>query len=141
MQLVRYSPFRELLDTEKEISELLSKDLSWTPFFADVSAVDMYVEKDKLFVEASLPQFKKEEINVTATGDGLEITAEHEEKEERGENDRQYFLKESSQSYVRRISLPEGTNKDEVKCSYKDGKLTITMPIKEQTKTKAIKVE
>lgn len=140
MQLVRYNPFRELLGAEKEINKLLSRGWGWTPFFADVSAIDIYTEKDKLFIEVSLPQFKKEEIKVTVTDDGLEISAEHEE-EERGKEDRQYILKESSQSYVRRLSLPEGANKDEVKCTFKDGKLTITAPVKEQPKAKTIKIE
>ena len=141
MQLVKYNPFRELLDTEKEINRLLSRGGSWMPSFTDISTVDMYVEKDKLFIEASLPQFKKDEIKVNATDDGLEISAEHEEKEEKTEKDRQYILRESSQSYLRRLTLPEEANKDEIKCSFKDGKLTITMPVKEQAKTKTIKVE
>lgn len=141
MQLVGYSPFRELLDTEKEMNRLLSRGWNWMPSITDVSTVDMYVEKDKLFIEASMPQFKKDEIKVNATDDGLEISAEHEEKEEKGEKEREYILRESSQSYLRRLSLPEEANKDEVKCTYKDGKLTIAMPVKEQAKTKTIKVE
>lgn len=141
MQLVRYNPFRELLDTEKEINRLLNRGWSWMPSFIDVSTVDMYVEKSKLFIEASMPQFKKDEIKVNATDDGLEISAEHEEKEEKGEKEKEYTLRESSQSYLRQLSLPEGANKDEIKCTFKDGKLTITMPVKEQAKTKTIKVE
>lgn len=141
MQLVRHNPFRELLDTEKEINKLLNRGWSWMPSFTDISTVDMYVEKDRLFIEASMPQFKKDEINVNATDDGLEISAEHEEKEEKGEKEREYILRESSRSYLRRLSLPEGSNKDEIKCTFKDGKLTITMPVKEPAKTKTIKIE
>lgn len=141
MQMVKYSPFRELLDTEKEINRLLNRGWSWMPSFTDVPTVDMYVDKGKLFIESPLPQFTKEEINVSITGDSLEISAEHSEKEEKDEKNRRYILRESSHSYLRRLSLPEEANKEEAQGVFKGGKLTITMPIKASAKTKAIKVE
>ncbi len=141
MQIVRRSPFRELLDAEREFSKMLDQSWSSVPMFADVSAVDMYTEDGKLITEVSLPDFKKDEIEVAATSEGLEISAEHKEKEEKEAKNRRYLLRESSRSYWRRLSLPPEANTDEIKCALKDGKLTITMPIEEQKKTKPIRIE
>ena len=138
MQIVRYNPFRELEELEKDLGRMIDRGWGIAPNFTDAT-IDMYVKDGQLVAEASLPNFKKEEIKVSATETGLEINAEHEEKEE-GEKDRRYFLKESAQSYWRRLSLPPGAKKEDVKCSFKDGKLTIAMPFEEQRKTKAIPI-
>lgn len=140
MPLTRYSPFRELVQAEKDLSKMLDRSWSLAPTFTDISAVDMYTEAGKLVTEASLPSFKKNEIEVTATSEGLEISAEHKEKEEET-GKRRYLLRESSQSYWRRLSLPPEAITDKVKCSFKDGKLTITMPLEQQKKTKTIPIE
>ncbi len=141
MQLIRNSPFRELMNAEKEFSKILDRSWSLAPRFADVSAVDMYVEDDKLITEVALPDFKKGEVEVTATSEGLEISAEHKEKEEKGTENRRYLLRESSQSYWRHLSLPPDAKTDEVKCTLKDGKLTITIPLEQQKKTKIVPIE
>ena len=142
MQLVRSSPFKELMDAEKQFSKLLDRSWSLAPRFADASAVDMYVEDSKLITEVALPDFKKDEVEVTATAEGLEINAEHKEKEEEKETkNRRYLLRESSQSYWRHLSLPPDAKTDEVKCALKDGKLVITIPLEEQKKTKTIRIE
>ena len=140
MQLVRSSPFRELVNAEKQFSKLLDRSWNLAPGFADVSAVDMYVEDGKLITEVVLPNFKKDEVEVTATAEGLEISAEHKEKKEKTK-DRRYLLRESSQSYWRRLSLPPEAKTDEVKCTLKDGKLVVTMPLKQQKRTKTIRIE
>lgn len=140
MQLVRSSPFRELVNAEKEFSKILDRSWSPAPRFSDVSAVDMYEEDGKLITEVALQDFKKDEIEVTATSEGLEISAEHKEKEEETKN-RRYLLRESSQSYWRHLSLPPDAKTDEVKCALKDGKLTITIPLEEQKKTKTIQID
>jgi len=118
-------------------------DQSWNsvPTFADVSSVDMYTEDGKLITKVALPDFKKNEIEVTAMSEGLEISAEHKEKEGKEAANRRYLLRESSRSYWRCLSLPPEANTGDVKCALKAGKLTITMPMEEQKKTKPIKIE
>lgn len=140
MQLVKTSPLRELLDAERQFNKMLDRSWNLTPMLADISTVDMYTEDGKLITEVAMPNFKKDEIEVTATSEGLEISAEHKEKEEKATKNRHYLLRESSQSYWRHLSLPPDAKTDEVKCTLKDGKLTVTMPIKEQKKIKTIPV-
>jgi len=139
MQLVRYNPLRDFLDTDTDVGRWLTRRWDWLPTFTD--NVDMYIEKGQLYIKANLPDFKKNEIKVEPTIDGLEISAEHQEVKEEGDKDRQYILKESSETYYRQISLPREANKDELKAVFKDGKLTITMPMTEQPKAKTVKIE
>ena len=141
MHLVRTSPFRGLLDAEKQFNRMLDPSWSLMPTFADISVVDMYTENGKLVAEVALPDFKKDEVEVTASSGDLEISAEHEEKEEKETVNRRYLLRESSQSYWRRLSLPPEARTDKIKCALKDGKLTVTMPLEEQKITKKIPIE
>ena len=56
MQLIRYNPIRNLLETEKELDK-------WpiVPVLPEESAVDMYVEDGRLVAEVALPNFTKKE--------------------------------------------------------------------------------
>lgn len=140
MQLLRYSPLRDLFRADRDLDKLLGDSWPLTPsFFSEDSAVDMYTEEDKLVVEVALPNFEKEGIKVTADEDGLEITAEHQEKkEETGK--RNYLLHESSRSYRRRVSLPSGADTGEVTANFDDGKLTVTMPFAAGKETKEVTI-
>jgi HSP20 family protein len=93
----------------------------------------------KIVAEVSLPNFKKDEVKVTTDKGVLEISAEHKEKEE-DENKKRYYLRESSSHYLRRVSLPKGTQTDKVGAEFKDGILKVTMPVDMPTKSKAKEV-
>jgi len=54
MQLVRGSPFRDLLVADKEFSKMMDRSWGLAQTLADVSAVDMYIENGKLISEAAL---------------------------------------------------------------------------------------
>lgn len=140
MQSLTTSPFRELLDAQQQFSKMLDRSWGMLPSFTDMSPVDMYTEKGNLITEIALPDFKKEEIEVTATAEGLEINAVHQEKKEE-QQERRYLLHESSQSYWRRISLPAEADTDKVDCTLKDGKLKIVMPLKNQPAAKQISIK
>ena len=127
MQLIRYNPVGDALGIEKELDKLLSGGWPALSIVAEDSAVDMYTEGNTLVAEVALPNFKKEDIKVTATNDRLEIAAEHTEKEEKN-GKRTYLLHETSRSYLRRVGLPAGADTDEVTASFDNGKLVVTMP-------------
>ncbi len=57
----------------------------------------------------------------------LEVSAEHTEKEE-DKLKRRYYFRESTNQYLRRISLPEGIEDGVTEAEFKNGVLKITMP-------------
>lgn len=140
MQVIKYNPLRELQKMEHDMEKFWENGWSLPGLFTDSAAIDMYEEDGKLFVELSLPNFKKEEISVTADDGVLEISAEHTEKEEK-KNKRRYLLRENSSQFLRRIVLPEGATGDKAEASLVNGKLTISMPIATKKPAKAISIK
>lgn len=142
MQLVKFNPLRDLLQLERDIDSMLKNGWSLAPTFTEMSTIDMYEENGKLVTEVTLPNFKKDEVKVTTDEHGLEITAEHKEKQEKKEaKKRHYLLHESRRSYWRRITLPMEAKPAEATAKYIDGKLAVTMPFAKREKAKAVSVK
>ena len=142
MQLVRYNPWRDLSQLERDMEKIFGEGWDWASTTATQgpTTIDMYTEDAKLVVEAALTGFKKEEIKVTATGDMLDIAAEHTERENQ-EAKREYLLHESSHSYHRRIGLPGGIDTNKAEADFKDGRLTVVMPVGRQVVTKDVVIK
>jgi len=86
-------------------------------------------EKDNtLFVRADLPGMKKEHVKVEVAPEGVTITGERkEEKEEKKEG---YFRTERLYgSFERFVPLPDGAVLDKALAEFKDGVLTVTVPL------------
>ena len=135
MAIIRYSPFKELAKMERD----LDKYWQSMPDLSETAAMDMYEQDGKLKVELSLPSFAKEDLNVTLSDGELDIAAKHTESEE-DKSKKHYYFRESHNQYERHVSLPEGVKTDKAAASYKDGVLTITMPITATKPTRKVAV-
>jgi HSP20 family protein len=82
----------------------------------------------KLTIE--IPGFNDDEINIEVKNRKLRITAEH-------KNDNENYF---SSKVDREWSLPPSVNEDEITASLKNGILTVTIPKKETTDSKTIKI-
>ena len=101
--------------------------------------VDVYEDKDNLFVKAELPGLKKEDIHISVDGGNLTVTGErkHEEKQKDGEV---YRSERWEGRFHRSISLPCRVETDKIKATYNEGVLTVTLPKAEDAKPKQIPV-
>lgn len=136
MMMVRFSPLRELMQIQDRLTNLLDEDIT-TSIGSSAPATDMYEEDGKFIVEASLPNFKEEEIEINLTDSGLEIKAEHNEEKEK--KNRKYLIREmSSGSFYRYVNLPADANIDEAKAEFNENILRVAVPIKEQPKAKRL---
>jgi len=140
MQLVRYNPQREMTRLERDLDKAFRGFWDLPVVFQDLSAVDMYTENEKLVVQVTLPGFTKEEIKLNASGDTLGITAEHAEKDEKDAK-RAYLLRESSRSYQRQVTLPDGAKADEAEAEFTNGTLTVTMPLSKKLEGKELTIK
>lgn len=86
-------------------------------------------------VEAELPGFKKEDIELDVTDDRLTITAKHEETKD--EEDKNFIRKERRYGEVCRSFLVRGIDSENAKADYVDGILKITLPKQEETVKKS----
>ena len=106
-------------------------------------AVDVREDGDHIYVEAELPGFKKDEIDITLENQTLTIAAER--REERGNGDGQkkgeHLLRERRYTrFLRSFTLPPTVDEQTVNAKLADGVLTITLNKREETKPRKISV-
>lgn len=136
-KLVRFDPFRELDVLQRQ---LFGDD--WTTQFKSLNfpTTDVYTNDDKeLVIEAHLPKFSDEDINIHVDDGSLIIQAEKHEKEE--DKKRKYVIRESSSSFYRRIQLPERADADKIAAKLDDGILKVTIPLVSLPEPKKITIE
>jgi HSP20 family protein len=107
----------------------------WVP-----NSVDVREDGDHLYVEAELPGFKKEEVEITLENQNLTISAEHKAEKNEGEKG-DWLLRERRYSrFLRSFTLPPTVDDQKVDAKLNDGVLTITLNKREETKPRRISV-
>jgi len=105
-----------------------------------VPAIDMYEDKDNVYVETALSGIDPEKVNITIENDILKIEGQSEHKTEVDEKN--YYRKEiRAGHFTRAVALPKKVQADQTKAEYTDGILKITLPKSEEVKPKTVKVE
>lgn len=141
--LSRFEPFRGATSLPEHLNRLFNEAFagssdeggltSWAP------AVDIYETEHELVVKADLPDSKPEELDIRVENNILTIRGER--KFEKKVDERNYLRMERTYgSFSRSFSLANTVNSEAIKAEYKDGVLTLTIPKREEAKTKQIKV-
>ena len=103
-------------------------------------ALDIQEDKDSVVVTVELPGMKKEDINVSLVDGSLSISGER-KSEEKFQNAEVYRSERFFGRFQRTVSLPTPVTAAEIKATYKDGVLTVTLPKAEEAKPKQIDVQ
>jgi HSP20 family protein len=90
-------------------------------------ALDIRQTDDSYVIQASVPGFTPEDVNVTVDGNWLVIQAQHSEDKESNEGGWMRRERRSASVY-RRLALPEQTDVDAIKASVANGELSINVP-------------
>lgn len=102
-------------------------------------AVDISERDGKLVVEASLPGFKKEEVEVLVH-DGV-LTVKGERQQETEERTEKFHRRERSWGAVSRsVTLPAKVDETAVDAELKNGVLTVSLPLLEQRGPKSVAI-
>jgi HSP20 family protein len=102
--------------------------------------VDIREDQDHLYVEADLPGFKKDEVDITLENQTLTIAADRKQEmqeEKKGEwllNERRYAR------FLRSFTLPPTVDDQKVDAKLVDGVLRVTLNKREETKPRKIQV-
>lgn len=105
----------------------------------EMPRVDLEDRGKDFSVSAELPGFKKEDVNIEVGEDYVTIQAKKTQADE--ETKKNYIRRErTSQTYFRRIQLPEKVAADTAKASLNNGVLEIILPKKEPKETKKLPV-
>jgi HSP20 family protein len=109
-------------------------EIGWYP------EIDVFEKENRLVTRIDLPGMKKEDVKVEVTDGHLAISGERKrEAEEKGE---EFYRSEREYgSFYRSVPLPEGAKLEDVKATFTDGVLEVSVPLPPPPETKARKVE
>lgn len=124
MPLGGRNPFEEIEELLERMGEELESD-TW-PVARNIDA-DVAEHDDRYVVDADLPGYEREGIDVRLVGGALHIEAERDLETE--EEDVDYLQRERRRETVsHRISLPEPVDEEGISATYTNGVLSIELP-------------
>jgi len=85
-------------------------------------------------VELVAPGLKKEDFQLSCTGDTLTISFEHKEEESSGEQSRWIRREHRASSFTRTFTVDNTVDVDKANARYENGVLLLTLPKKEEAK-------
>ena len=138
MAIVRWTdPFQEFAHLQNSINRVFSDHAtrSWVP------PVDIFQNGNKeVVIKAELPDMKREDIDITVDNGTLTLKGEKKFSNEAKE-EQFHRIERRYGAFTRAFSLPDTVDATKVAADYKDGVLTITLPLREEAKPRQIKVE
>ena len=147
MTIVRWDPFREFSRLQDRVNRVFSSP--YDRFGGDalltsgawVPPVDIYQNGEhELVLKAELPGLSREDIEITVDNGTLSIKGE---KKLGGEVKDEEFHRIERQygAFSRSFSLPNTVDPSKVGADFRNGVLTIRLPLREEAKPRQIKVE
>ena len=126
MTIVRWDPFRDFG---------LSAPNTWMP------PVDIFQTGDhELVLKAELPDMSREDIDITV--ENFVLTVKGEKKLSSEVKEEQYHhIERRYGTFSRSFSLPQTVDSNRVAAEYKNGVLTVRLPLREEAKPRTIKVD
>jgi HSP20 family protein len=126
MTIVRWDPFRDFG---------FAAATTWVP------PVDIYQSGDtELVLKAELPDMSREDIDITVENGTLTIKGE--KKLAGGVSEEQFHhIERRYGTFSRSFSLPQTVDTGKVGAEYRNGVLTVRLPLREEAKPRQIKVE
>jgi HSP20 family protein len=129
-ELLRWDPFREMAPFPAFAG---LERMGWNPSF------DVTEDENGYTFKADLPGAKKEEIEITTTGNRLQISGKRESEQEK-KTETVYTYERQFGSFTRSFTLPEGADVEHAKSELKDGVLTLVVPKKPGAQAKKIPI-
>jgi HSP20 family protein len=141
--IAHIQPFRGLSTLQGQFNRLFSDSFrnqadesaltTWAP------AVDIYETPNELVVKADLPDVNEQDIDVRVENNLLTIRGER--KFEKSVSEDNYLRVERTYgAFSRSFSLPNTVNAEAIGAEYKNGVLTVTLPKREESKPRQVKV-
>lgn len=115
-EMLRWDPFREMVPSFPTFERA-----AFNPSFDVTETKDSYVFK------ADVPGVKKDDLEISMTGNRLQISGKREHEQE-SKTDTVYAYERQYGSFTRTFTLPEGVDVDHARSELKDGVLTLVIP-------------
>lgn len=145
MSIVRYDPFRDLRTLQEEVNRLFSTNLTrgfgeegigrgaWIP------SVDIFENKDQIVLEAELPGMKREDFDLTVENNVITLRGER-RFEKQDDTDNYHRVERSYGAFTRSFTLPQSVSAEGATAEYNNGVLRVTLPKREDAKSRRIEI-
>jgi HSP20 family protein len=132
MTLIRYEPWQVMGRLQRQIDQIFGdsfaspaatgeNSVAWIP------TVDIHEEPEKFVVRADLPGVDPKDISITA--ENRVLTLRGQRQFERSENQKGFErLERVEGSFLRRFTLPNNVQDDQIKARHVNGVLEVTIP-------------
>jgi len=137
-------------DLERAFERPFRTDFRWPSLrhfaFTDASdwapEIDVFERDNRLVTKVDLPGLRKEDVKVEATDGHLTISGERKSETEE-KKDNVYRCERSYGSFYRAVPLPEGAKLEDVKATFTDGVLEVSVPLpaKATVKRRTVQIE
>jgi HSP20 family protein len=147
MSLIRWQPMRELDILRRQMDQLfeglterdfpmlaMNGETKWMP------AIEMKETETEVILKAEIPGIEAKDLDVQVSPEAVMLKGEH--KEETKTEEKGYYRSEFHYGqFARTVTLPATVQHEQVKSTFKDGVLMLTMPKAEETRRKVVKVD
>lgn len=147
MSLTRWDPFREVLSLRDAMDRLFEesfvrpfRDWSWGTDSGLTVALDMYETDENVIVTAAVPGLKPEDVDITISGNTLNITGEFKAEEE-SRRGNVHFQERRYGKFQRSVTLPSTVDTNHVEATFENGILKLALPKVEEARPKRIPVK
>jgi HSP20 family protein len=147
MALIRWNdPFREFAQLQDRINRAFTDaygrtDEGFMTSGSWVPPVDILQADDhELVLKAELPDMKREDIDITIDNGTLTLKGEKKFAQDVKE-EQVHRIERRYGSFSRTFSLPLTVDAGKVAAEYKDGVLTVRLPLREEAKPRQVKVD
>jgi HSP20 family protein len=148
MAVIRWNdPFRELAVLQDRMNRAFESTLSraqgrdeelftgtWAP------PVDIFETKDRMVLKAELPGFDENQIHLRFEDGILSLEGERKFEKESGEEN-YHRVERSYGKFIRSFTIPTSVDGEKISASFANGILTVSLPKREETKPKQIRIE
>ena len=126
MTIVRWDPFRDFG---------FAAATTWVP------PVDIFQSGDKeLVLKAELPDMSRDDIDITVENGTLTIKGEKKLASDVSE-EQFHHIERRYGTFSRSFSLPQTVDTGKVAAEYRNGVLTVRLPLREEAKPRQVKVD
>ncbi len=142
MDLMRWDPREDFTRLRDDLNRFLDfpfrlggwAGTAWTP------SVDVYESGEEVVVEAEIPGFAPEDIDVRVTGEA--VTIKGEKRKEEGAEGRGFYRRERrAESFYRVVALPAPVAAEQARAGFRNGVLEVRMPKAEPERGRRVPIE
>jgi len=134
MRLVRWDPFRDLMNMQRQASEVEGSYGMWAP------VVDIFESGDELVLRAEVAGLDKDDVEISVENNTLTLRGER-KREPEFEEKNAYRLERTFGIFTRSFMLPKTVDSTRIGASYKNGVLELRIPKAAQAMPRKIEIK